>query len=167
MSIQPPSIALGYIVAAIIFCTMFGLRLLSRHHVRTLRLEMRWVWPGLIALAFAPFVYMVQPAGIEWLYVGATLIAGGLLGWRSSALTPITIDVETYEADQRPSFLALLLLALLTCFSRVAGEAASSVGLNGDLVTELWFAFGVCAVSAMQMEGLLRTLRILETPDSA
>jgi hypothetical protein len=157
-----PGAWVGYVVSAIIICTVLFFRFRSMRRIQKLRLERLWIVPALYALVTASVLYQSVPAGIQWLYVAIALALGGVLGWRRGALMRITVDPETHELNQQASPAAMLFILVLIIIRQGLRMEASTMGFNVAFITDLLVVFALGLFSATRLEMFLRARRMLE-----
>jgi hypothetical protein len=156
-----PGAWVGYVVSAIIICTVLFLRFRSMRRVRKLRLERLWIVPALYALVTASVLYQSVPNGIQWLYAVVALVLGGLLGWRRGAMMRINIDPETHELNQQASPAAMLFILVLIIIRQGLRMEASTMGFNAAFLTDLLVLFALGLFSMTRVEMFLRARKIL------
>jgi len=157
-----PGAWVGYVVSAIIICTVLFFRFRSMRRVRKLRLERLWIVPALYALVTASVLYQSVPNGIQWLYAVIALVLGGLLGWRRGAMMRINIDPETHELNQQASPAAMLFILVLIVIRQGLRMEASEMGFNVAFLTDLLVVFALGLFTATRVEMFLRAKRILQ-----
>jgi len=157
-----PGAWVGYVVSAIIICTVLFFRFRSMRRTRKLQLERLWIVPALYALVTASVLYQSMPSGIQWLYVAVALAFGGLLGWRRGALMRINIDPETHELNQQASPAAMLFILVLIVIRQGLRMEASEMGFNVAFLTDLLVVFALGLFTATRVEMFLRAKRILQ-----
>lgn len=156
-----PGAWVGYVVSAIIICTVLFFRFRSMRRIQKLRLERLWIVPALYALVAASVLYQSVPTGIQWLYAGGALVLGAALGWRRGALMRINIDPETHELNQQASPAAMLFILVLIIIRQGLRMEASQMGFNVAFVTDCLVVFALGLFSATRLEMFLRAKRML------
>lgn len=156
-----PGAWVGYVVSAIIICTVLFFRFRSMRRIQRLRLERLWIVPALYALVTATVLYQSVPSGIQWLYAGIALVLGAALGWRRGALMRINIDPETHELNQQASPAAMLFILVLIIIRQGLRMEASQMGFNVAFVTDCLVVFALGLFSATRLEMFLRARRML------
>lgn len=162
MQQENPGAWVGYVVSAIIICTILFFRFRSTRRIQKLRLERLWVVPALYVLVTASVLTQSVPSGIQWLYVALALVLGGVLGWRRGALMRITIDPETHELNQQASPAAMLFILVLIIIRQGLRMEASTLGFNIAFVTDLLVVLALGLFAATRLEMFLRARRILD-----
>jgi hypothetical protein len=156
-----PGAWVGYVVSAIIICTVLFFRFRSMRRIQKLRLERLWVVPALYALVTAVVLYQKVPNGLEWLYAVIALLLGAAVGWRRGAMMRISIDSETHELNQQASPLAMLIILVLIII-RQGLQMEARMGVDVAYVTDLVVVFALGMLSVTRLEMFLRAQRMLE-----
>jgi hypothetical protein len=158
---QPAPAYISYVITAIIVSLVLFLRFRSMKRVRPLKLEMLWVVPALYLLVTAGVLWQSVPQGIQWLYVGLALIAGGLIGWRRGAMMRINIDPETHALNQQASPAAMLFIFVIIIVRQGLRAEAGQFGFNAAFLTDLAVVFVLGMFSMTRLEMFLRAKRML------
>jgi hypothetical protein len=167
MQAHPAGAYAGYIISAIIICTVLFFRFRSMRRIQRLQLERLWIVPALYALVTASVLYQSEPHGIQWLYVGIALVVGALLGWRRGAMMRINVDPVTHELNQQASPAAMLFILVLIVIRQGLRMEASEMGFNAAFLTDLLVVFALGLFSATRLEMFLRARRLLDQARSA
>jgi len=158
---QPAPAYISYVITAIIVSLVLFLRFRSMKRVRPLKLEMLWVVPALYLLVTAGVLWQSVPQGIQWLYVGLALVAGGLIGWRRGAMMRINIDPETHALNQQASPAAMLFIFVIIIVRQGLRVEAGQFGFNAAFLTDLAVVFVLGMFSMTRLEMFLRAKRML------
>jgi len=157
-----PGAWVGYVVSAIIICTVLFFRFRSMRRIQKLRLERLWIVPALYTLVTVSVLYQSVPTGIQWAYVAVALALGALLGWRRGALMRINIDPETHELNQQASPAAMLFILVLIVIRQGLRMEATDMGFNAAFLTDLLVVFALGLFSATRVEMFVRAKRMLQ-----
>jgi hypothetical protein len=149
---------------------VFALRFRNLNRERRLKLELMWIVPALLVVAMVFALLQFPPHGLDWLWLGAILAVGAVVGWWRGKLIPIAIDPDTHLLNTRPSPAALLfLLGLFVvrfALRAVLESEASAWHLNAVLITDGFIVLGVSLLAMSRVEmalrawGLLRDARV-------
>lgn len=161
MHTQPAPAYVSYVITALVVCLVLFLRLRSMKRIRPLKLEMLWLVPALYALVTVAVLYQSVPQGIQWLYLGLALAAGGLVGWRRGAMMRIHIDPETHALNQQASPAAMLFILLIIIVRQGLRMEASQMGFNAAFLTDLLVVFALGLFSLTRLEMFIRARRML------
>jgi len=150
-----------YVIWGIVVCLVILLRLRLASRVRRLRLETLWIVPAIYGVFTGFLLYQFPPHGLQWLYGGAALAAGGAVGWRRGKLMRINVDPETHTLNQQASPAAILFILAVLLIRRGLSFEAGSMGFNVGLVTDLLVLFVLGMFSVARIEMFLRAKRML------
>lgn len=144
--------------SALLLALVLRLRRMGR--AQRLRPGRLWVVPVIFSLLAIAILRQFPPQGADWLWIGAGLVAGAMVGWQRGRLVDVGIDGETGHLTQRSSPATLVFLVLLVMLRWVLhwlvelGDARWHLGAM--LVSNIFVAFAVGALSFYRIELWLR-----------
>jgi hypothetical protein len=158
---------ISYAVGAAIFLLVFSLRLRRMSQLRPLRLELMWIMPAILLVAFVSSVYAYRPAGTDWLWIAAIGAVGAAIGWYRGKMMQIHVDPQTHALNQKASPLAMVFIIVIIAVRMGLRAEAGTLGLDINLVTDAFIAFAAAMFTMVRVEMFIRARRLLAEARSA
>lgn len=130
-----------------------------------LRLGTLWIIPAISVLLAGVVLWEYPPSGSDWLWIAMGCGAGGGIGWWRGRCVEISMDPGTGQLNQRNSWGALvaigaiILARWLLRWAVMWGDAQWHFGAM--LISDIFIAMAVGALSAYRIELFLRARRLL------
>lgn len=154
-----------YLIGLPIMATVLFFRFRGVGRDQPLKVELMWIWPTLLIVMAGLLTWVSHPAGAQWLWLAAAFAVGGAIGWWRGKLMAITVDPETHALTSRTSRVAMLFLlgiiAVRYGLREVIDANAASLGMNINLVSDLFVVFAVGLLGMTRLEMFLRAMRLL------
>ncbi len=146
----------------------FFIRLRRFGTPQRLRLGTLWIIPTIFILLLGLILWEYPPSGLDWMWIGIALAAGGRIGWWRASHIEIGIDPKTGQLNQRSSIGALLVLAAIFAvrwllrWAVMWGDAQWHFGAM--LISDIFIAMATGALSAYRIALYFRACRLLGRP---
>ena len=163
MSIDPK--LMPYIIGLPIMATVLFFRFRGVGQDRPLKVELMWIVPTILIVMAGLLTWVSHPVGVQWLWLVAAFAVGGAIGWWRGRLVAISVDPQTHALTSRTSQLAMLFLVALIAIRfglRGVIEAnAAKLGMNLNLVGDIFVVFAVGLLGMTRLEMFLRAMKLL------
>ena len=156
---------LPYLIGGAVFLVLMVFRLRRMSQSRRLRVELLWITPALLIAVAALAIAPQPPVGIQWAWLGLSLVIGAALGWYRGKMMHITVDPETHALNTKASPAAmifiLLIVAIRVGLRYLALGEASAWHVSAALITDVFIVFAVGLLGVQRVEMWLRANRLL------
>lgn len=163
MTLTPQMIGIG--IGLVVFLVVLGLRARSMTRSTPFNPTAAMIYPAILALMGAAFVYAVRPHGVEWVWLAGALILGGGLGWLRASTVRMSVDPATGKLMAQASAAAIIFLVALVAIRYVLRAVLSAEagvwGLRLIMADLLFVALGVGLFVARSAEMILQGRKLL------
>jgi hypothetical protein len=125
-----------WIAPLVLALVIYRVRRSSRE--RALKIERLWVIPALLLIAGALTIWQTPIAGLGWLWLIPTLLAGAALGYWRGRFTVVTIDPQTHDLTSRTSAAGVYLVVAVLAIRIALRFLVFAVGLIAAQRLEIW-----------------------------
>jgi hypothetical protein len=156
---------ISYAIAGVIILVVMFFRLRGVAQTRRLRLPMLAIAPIYLVAVTGALLWFFRPAGMDWAWMAAALVLGGVLGWYRAKMMHIAVDPATQTLTMKMSPWALIFLIALIAiryalrFEIMQNAAAWHVSVNLATDGLVVFALGLLGVQSLEM--FIRGRRLL------
>lgn len=132
---------------------------------RPLKVELMWIWPAFLIVMAGLLTWISHPTGAQWLWLVVAFAVGSAIGWWRGKLVAITVDPATHALTSRTSRVAMLfllgLIAVRYGLRELIDSKAASLGMNINLISDLFVVFAVGLLGMTRLEMFLRAMKLL------
>lgn len=162
---------LPYLVGVLLLVVMMAWRLRRMSQLRPLKIEWMWVTPAILAALTVVTLIPQPPQGLDYAWLAAGLVLGGVLGWWRGKMMHISVDPETHALNTKASPGAMIFIVAIIgvrlALRGVAMGEASTLHLSVAVITGAFMTFAVGLFGVQRLEMALRANRLLSEARAA
>jgi hypothetical protein len=160
-----------YLVGGAVFLAILAFRMKRAMRSRPFNLKFIWVLPTLF-LALGVFTLTtLPPAGVEWLWVTASLAVGAVIGWFNGRTISLLVDPASGAVTAKATPLAMLfivgLILVRFVLRALMTEGAQTYHLRPALIQNAFMALALGLFVARAIEMGLRAQRLKREASAA